>query len=59
MKDIAVVLGIVGVIIIFIALTVTIGEIFGFLPVLYFWGVIMLLISFVLYKKDKLNKNDL
>lgn len=58
MKEVAFTLGLVGVIIIFIALTVTIGEIFGFLPVLYFCGVIMLLIGFILYKKSELNEDN-
>lgn len=58
MKEIAFTLGLIGIIIIFIALIVTIGEMFGFLPVSYFCGVVMLLIGFILYKRSELNEND-
>lgn len=53
MRELAIVLGIVGGVIILIALTITIGETFGFLPVLYSWGATLLLISFIIYRKRK------
>lgn len=59
MKETALILGLIGAILIFIALSITIGEIFGFLTMLYFWGVIMLLVGFILYRKGKLNEDDL
>lgn len=58
MREFAIALGIVGGMIILIALTITIGETFGFLPVLYSWGATLLLISFIIYKRSKQDENN-